>query len=287
MVAKYFHLVKFSHSIFALPFALIGFSLGTIDSSHPPSLRLFFLVVICMVTARNAAMGFNRYLDRDIDAQNIRTQTREIPAGVISPKQALFFIGLNCLLFVLSSYFINKICFVLSPIALILVLGYSYTKRFTALCHLVLGIGLGLAPIGAYLAVTGHFDVKPILLGITVWAWVSGFDIIYALQDEEFDKTNHLYSIPALLGKANGRKVAMLMHFIALVFLCLFIAALWSSGHIGYISILAAAIFSLAIIYQHSIVKIDDLSNINLAFFTSNGVASLIFGAMICFDLFL
>ena len=154
-----------------------------------------------MVFARSAAMAFNRYLDSSFDAKNPRTAIREIPAGIISKQSALGFVILNCLLFIASSYFINPICFYLSPVALLVVLFYSYTKRFTALCHLVLGIGLSLAPIGAYLAVTGKFDLLPLLFSFTVLFWVSGFDIIYALQDEQFDKENQLYSMPAALGK--------------------------------------------------------------------------------------
>src|SRR3984885_4828797 len=153
-----------------------------------------------MVSARSSAMAFNRFLDRSFDAKNPRTAIREIPAGIISANSALRFVILNCILFVTATFFINSICFYLSPVALFVILFYSYTKRFTALCHLILGLGLSLAPIGAYLAVTGKFDLLPILFSFAVIFWVSGFDIIYALQDEEFDRSQELYSLPSWLG---------------------------------------------------------------------------------------
>ena len=159
-----------------------------------------------MVFARSAAMAFNRYLDRNFDAKNPRTAIREIPAGIISANSALSFTVISSFLFIITCYFINRICFFLSPVALLIVLGYSYTKRFTPLCHLILGLGLSLAPIGAYLAVTAHFSLLPVLFSLSVIFWVSGFDIIYALQDEEFDKSQKLFSIPAWLGKAKALK---------------------------------------------------------------------------------
>src|SRR6478672_3441106 len=234
-VKNYLSLIKFSHTIFAMPFALIGFFLAiqalpaisiegfnqnndlgtgwhtTIYSFEFLAFK-FMLVILCMVFARSAAMAFNRYLDRKFDEQNPRTAIREIPKGIITPKNALTFTIINCILFIVTTWFINPICFYLSPVALFVVLFYSYTKRFTALCHLVLGVGLSLAPIGAYLAVTGKFDLLPILFSFTVLFWVSGFDIIYALQDEEFDKEHQLYSIPAALGKSKALRVSELLH---------------------------------------------------------------------------
>ncbi len=165
-----------------------------------------------MITARSAAMAFNRYLDRNFDAKNPRTAIREIPKGIISPNSALRFVILNCLLFITATFFINRICFYLSPVALFVILFYSYTKRFTSLCHVVLGIGLSLAPIGAYLAVTGKFDLLPLLFSFAVIFWVSGFDIIYALQDIDFDQSQNLYSIPAALGKIKALRVSELLH---------------------------------------------------------------------------
>ena len=200
---KYLSLIKFSHTIFAMPFALIGFFLASKDS-EPEWITLLY-VVLCMVFARSAAMAFNRYIDRDIDTANPRTaKVREIPNGSIKAKSALIFVLLNCLLFIVTTYLINPLCFALSPIALITILGYSYTKRFTALCHLILGLGLALAPIGAYLAISGKFEILPVLFSLVVLFWVSGFDIIYSLQDEEFDKAQKLHSIPVLLGKKNA-----------------------------------------------------------------------------------
>ncbi|NUO02598.1 MAG: UbiA family prenyltransferase, partial [Saprospiraceae bacterium] len=181
---NYLSLIKFSHTIFALPFALLGFFLATLQPNIIFTWPSLLLVLLCMIFARSAAMAFNRYLDRDIDHINPRTRQREIPAGVIRPREALFFVIANSLLFVAATWFINKTCFYLSPIALLVVLGYSYTKRFTWLCHFVLGIGLSLAPIGAYLAAGGRFDLIPLLYSGAVLLWVAGFDIIYALQDE-------------------------------------------------------------------------------------------------------
>ena len=200
---KYLSLIKFSHTIFAMPFALIGFFLAT-KSNQVEWITLLY-VVLCMIFARSAAMAFNRYIDRDIDAANLRTaQEREIPNGSIKANSALIFVIISSLLFVTTTYLINSLCFALSPIALLVILGYSYTKRFTALCHLILGLGLALAPIGAYLAVSGKFDIVPLLFSAAVLFWVSGFDIIYSLQDQEFDKEQKLHSIPVLLGTKNA-----------------------------------------------------------------------------------
>src|SRR5690606_26875927 len=171
---KYFSLVLFAHSIFALPFAVIGFFLAIHTTDHPFGWQKLLLMLLCMVFARNAAMAFNRYLDRDIDAANPRTAMRDIPAGRISPQQALVFTLINCVLFIAATWFINTVCFYLSPVALAVVLGYSYTKRFTPLCHLVLGLGLGLAPLGAYLVVTGTFHVVPVFYSLAVLFWVGG-----------------------------------------------------------------------------------------------------------------
>src|SRR6185312_5301159 len=185
---KYLSLVTFSHTIFAMPFAIIGFFLAVTTTSYRFDWLKLVLMILCMIFARNSAMAFNRYLDRNIDAQNPRTKQRDIPSGRISPGSALTFTIINCLLFIITTWFINRLCFYLSPVALLVVLGYSATKRFTALCHLILGLGLSLAPIGAYLAVTGAFNIVPLFFSFAVLCWVSGFDIIYALQDEDFDR---------------------------------------------------------------------------------------------------
>lgn len=284
---NYLSLIKFSHTIFALPFALLGFFLGTLDVGGGFSLRLFFLVLLCMVFARSAAMAFNRYLDRDIDEKNPRTQTREIPAGIISPKSALWFVILTSLLFILTTWFINKLCFYLSPVALLVILGYSYTKRFTFLCHFVLGLGLSLAPIGAYLAVGGGFDLLPILYSAAVLLWVSGFDIIYALQDEEFDKSLQLSSIPVAMGKENALRLSSILHLLC-GSIILSSAYFLRNTYPEFLWLhwLAAAIFVGLLFFQHTLVKPNDLSRVNLAFFTTNGVASLIFGTLVILDIF-
>ncbi len=271
---KYFSLIKFSHTIFALPFALIGFVLAVV--SFPDftfEWRLLVAVLLCMVFARSAAMAFNRYLDRKYDALNPRTAKREIPAGIIKPQNALLFTVVNCILFVITTYFINDICFYLSPIAIFVVLFYSFTKRFTALCHLVLGAGLALAPIGAYLAVTGVFDALPLLFSFVVFTWVSGFDIIYALQDEEFDKQQKLHSIPAFFGKRKALWISNTLHIVTATLVV--IAGIYGSFHIVYW--VGAGLFIALLMYQHLIVSPDDLSRVNIAFGNTNGIASVLF----------
>ncbi|MCH2044078.1 MAG: putative 4-hydroxybenzoate polyprenyltransferase [Saprospiraceae bacterium] len=280
---NYLSLIKFSHTIFALPFALIGFFLAVDKQAEGIDWKLFVLVILCMVFARSAAMAFNRYIDRDIDKKNPRTAIREIPAGLISPQNALFFILVNCILFVLCTYFINTLCLALSPVALAVVLGYSYTKRFTALCHFVLGVGLALAPIGAYIAVTGVFELLPVLYSFVVLFWVAGFDIIYALQDEEFDRNLGLNSIPAAMGKAQALRLSNVLHIITAAL----VIYAGIEGDFEWLYIIGASIFILLLTYQHFLVKPHDLSRVNLAFFTTNGIASAIFGAFVIGDLFL
>jgi len=298
---KYLSLVKFSHTIFALPFAMIGFFLAITKANInlQEDARLgwgiqfhetwqliaakFFLVLVCMVTARSAAMAFNRYLDRSFDAQNPRTAIREIPQGIISPNSALRFVVFNCLIFTIATYTINPICFFLSPVALFVILFYSYTKRFTALCHLVLGLGLSLAPIGAYLAVTGHFSLLPILFSFTVLFWVSGFDIIYAMQDIDFDQSQQLQSIPSVLGAQKALKVSEALHLFSAI--TVLIAGRYGGFHAGYW--VGVAVFIGMLVYQHSIVKFNDLSRVNIAFMTANGIASVVFGLLVIVDLYL
>jgi 4-hydroxybenzoate polyprenyltransferase len=284
-VKNYLSLIKFTHTIFAMPFALIGFFLGIRESGGfkwQDGTRLM-LVIACMVFARSAAMAFNRWLDVTFDAKNPRTAIREIPAGIISRNSALRFVLFNSLAFIVCTWFINPLCFALSFVALAVVLGYSYTKRFTPLCHLVLGLGLSLAPIGAYLAVTGHFDLLPLLFSFTVIFWVSGFDIIYALQDEEFDRAQHLYSMPSWLGKAKALRVSELLHWLSTA--CVVTAGLF--GGFGWWYWTGVLVFMGMLIYQHTIVKPQDLSRVNLAFMTANGVASVVFAAFVIADMFL
>jgi 4-hydroxybenzoate polyprenyltransferase len=277
---KYLSFIKFSHTIFAMPFALIGFFLATKSNEFEWILLLY--VVLCMIFARSAAMAFNRYIDRDIDTNNPRTaQVREIPNGSIKANSALIFVIINSLLFISTTYLINSLCLALSPVALLVIIGYSYTKRFTALCHLVLGLGLALAPIGAYLAVSGNFDVVPLLFSAAVLFWVSGFDIIYSLQDQEFDKEQKLHSIPVLIGTKNALNLSKILHF--LTFSSLSIAGSFSDFSLYYW--IGFGIFTALLIYQHLLVKHNDLSKINLAFFTTNGIASVIFGIFVITDL--
>lgn len=332
-VKSYLSLIKFSHTIFAMPFALIGFFVGLLQYNYATSIvpgwknkiftpsyqwnlgrtinwgwaegfsrdsllsklvigdidpvwltiQYFTLVILCMIFARSAAMAFNRYLDRHIDAKNPRTAIREIPKGIVSANNALAFTIISCVLFLVTCFFINRICFYLSPVALLVVLGYSYTKRFTPLCHLILGVGLSLAPIGAYLAVTGKFDFLPILFSLAVIFWVSGFDIIYSLQDEEFDKSQKLYSMPAWLGKAKALRVSKFLHLLSAA--AIIIAGTY--GHFGWIYWIGVALFVLMLGYQHSLVKPNDLSKVNIAFMTANGIASVVFAVFVITDLFI
>lgn len=298
-VKKYLSLVKFSHTIFAMPFAFIGFFLaipqvtaaggciimpGTMSGILSPILlQKFGLVLVCMVTARNAAMAFNRYLDRHFDALNPRTAIREIPAGILSAESALRFVIGNSIVFVIATWFINPLCFYLSFVALFVVLFYSYTKRFTALCHLVLGVGLSLAPIGAYLAVTGSFALLPLLFSFAVIFWVSGFDIIYALQDADFDKAHQLNSIPAALGKANALRVSRILHICSAA--CVTVAGVYGGFH--WLYFVGYGVFVGMLMYQQSLVKPNDLSRVNLAFMTANGIASVVFAIFVISALFL
>jgi len=281
--SNYSSLVKFSHSLFALPFALIGFFLAVFGDGYPFDPLLLLKVILCMVFARNAAMSFNRFADREIDRLNPRTWLREIPAGILRARSVLLFSVINGLLFIATCWFINPLCFKLSPLALFIILGYSFTKRFTSFSHLVLGLGLALAPIGAYLAVTGMPSWAPVLYACSVLCWVAGFDIIYALQDEDFDKSLKLKSIPARLGKKRALHFSSALHILAILFI---IRAGTVAGS-GWLFWTGTAIFSLLIFYQHLIVKPTDLSRVNLAFFTLNGTGSLLFAGFVITDLLL
>ncbi len=301
-IRNYFSLIKFSHTIFAMPFALIGFSMAVVprikygagqwamDNQVKPlqepglsgNIYIKFLLVIgCMVFARSAAMAFNRYLDKNFDALNPRTAIREIPSGIITANNALLFTIVCSLLFMGCAFFINAICFYLSPLALAVILGYSYTKRFTPLCHLILGLGLALAPIGAYLAVTGYFSLVPVMLSIAVLLWVSGFDIIYALQDEEFDKANQLHSIPAMFGKKRALGISEKLHTLC----ALLLLGVYVAGDFGWFYLVGWLTFIAMLAYQHSLVSPDDLSKVNIAFMTANGIASIVFSVFVILDL--
>jgi len=225
-------------------------------------------------------MAFNRYLDRDIDAKNPRTKQRDIPVGRISPTNALTFTIINCVLFIAVTWFINPLCFYLSPVALLVVLGYSATKRFTALCHMVLGLGLSLAPIGAYLVVTGEFALTPLFFSLAVLCWVSGFDIIYAMQDEDFDREENLHSIPAYLGKVNALRLSTFLHVLSAAFIVMPVFFI----HPGVLYYIGIAFFCSMLIYQHLLVKPTDLSKVNFAFMTTNGIASVVFAVLFLLD---
>ena len=260
-INKYLSLVKFSHTIFAMPFAMIGFFYGLQQSS---SFNLWLLpaVIICMITARNAAMGFNRYIDRDVDALNPRTAVREIPSGKLSPNNVLLFVILNAIVFICIAFSINLLSGILSFPALIVLLGYSLMKRFSALCHIVLGIALGIAPVAAFIAVTGYIVFPMLILSLIVVLWVSGFDILYSLADEDFDRSNSLHSIPAYMGRRNAMILSGVLHFCILpllVVLCYYFNNLFF--YFG------ATFFSLMLIYQHVIVTPSNISRLNAAFF--------------------
>lgn len=272
-IRHYFSLVKFSHTIFAMPFAVLGYFLGVQHNGGSPDWTIFMFVVLCMVFARNAAMGFNRWADRAFDAANERTAVRDIPAGNVSARAALIFVIANALLFVASAYMINPLCFYLSPVALVTILAYSLTKRFTSLCHFVLGLGLSLAPIGAYIAVTGRFDPLPLLFSFIVLLWTGGFDILYSLQDEEFDRSNNLHSVPSMLGRRRAMLLSSAVH--VLVALAVVLAGFGGMFHPIYWA--GASVFVALLVYQHRLVKPDDISKVNLAFGTTNGVAALVF----------
>jgi 4-hydroxybenzoate polyprenyltransferase len=280
-INQYLSLIKFSHTVFAMPFALIGFLLAYKQVGRFDAV-IFVYMILCMVFARSAAMAFNRYIDRKFDALNPRTKNREVPAGIISPTAALMLTIICSAAFIITTWFINSICFYLSPVTLLVILGYSYTKRFTPLCHLILGVGLSLAPIGAYLTLTGHFSLLPILLSFVVFTWSGGFDIIYALPDAEFDKANNLNSIPAWLGITRALKFSEVVHVVT----ALLIITVGIMGHFSFIYWMGAACFIGLLIYQHRLVKPTDLSKVNLAFGTVNGIGSLVFSVFTIADIF-
>jgi 4-hydroxybenzoate polyprenyltransferase len=278
---KYLSLIAFSHTIFALPFALVGFAIGTQEVAF--SIPKLVGVLCCMVFARSAAMAFNRYIDRDIDAMNPRTAVREIPSGAVEAKNALFLVVFCSFGLIFTTYFINPLCFWLSPIALLVTLGYSLTKRFTALCHVVLGMGLSLAPIGAYMAVTGRGDYwLPWAFSAVVLLWVAGFDIIYALQDEEFDKSLSLNSIPVWLGTKNALHLSNALHLICASIM----GGIAYFSNLGWLNGIGVLFFFAMLFYQHTLVKPNDLSRIDRAFFTTNGIASVVYGCFALADMF-
>lgn len=284
----YLRLVKFSHTIFAMPFAMIGFVYGVkYGLAETPAtcswLLLLAQVTGCMVFARNVAMGFNRWADRVIDKANPRTAGREIPAGIISPRRALAFVAVNALLFVAVAASINTLTASLSPIALAVVMFYSYCKRFTSLAHLVLGLSLGIAPVGAYLAVTGRFALAPCILSLLVMTWCAGFDIIYALQDAEFDRANGLHSIPARFPARTALGISIALHIVS------FGALVWFASCLpqGWLLWSGCAVFTALLVMQHILVTPTRQRNIGIAFGTLNGLASLTLALFLILDMVL
>ncbi|MDR3351236.1 MAG: putative 4-hydroxybenzoate polyprenyltransferase [Prevotellaceae bacterium] len=280
-VKNYFSLVKFSHTVFALPFACIGFALAYAQTGAAFEWRTLVLMLSCMVFARNTAMSFNRYADRQFDARNERTACREIPRGIITPQRALWFCMANATFFVLAAALLNRLCLYLSPAALLVIVGYSLTKRFTWGCHLILGASLAIAPAAAYIAVTGAVALPPVLFSAIALFWVSGFDILYALPDEAFDRQEKLFSIPARFGGKGAMLFSGILHIVAAVLVVLAGRIL----HTGIFYVAGATLFCGLLLYQHLIVRPSDLSRLNAAFATTNGVASILFGAFTIVDL--
>ncbi len=268
-------MIKFEHSIFALPFALTG-ALLAIRGSGLSGLEIaakLGWIVLAMVAARSAAMAFNRVVDADIDAKNPRTATRAIPAGQVSKAFTWGFIALWSAVFVFASAMLNPLCLKLSPVALLIVCGYSYTKRFTSLSHLVLGLALGIAPAAAWIAVRGENDASIWLLTAAVMLWVGGFDIIYSCQDAEFDRDAGLHSLPSKLGKARALWLARILHVVMVGLLVL----LWNRMELGWIGLVGVGLVAALLLYEHSLVSADDLSKVDAAFFTVNGYVSVLF----------
>jgi 4-hydroxybenzoate polyprenyltransferase len=273
-------MIKWEHSIFALPFALCGAMLA---AAGLPSAHQLLWIVIAMLSARSAAMAFNRLADATIDAANPRTRTRALPAGHLSPSFVATFVIVSCAIFILAAAQLNRLTLWLSPVALAVLLLYSYTKRFTRWSHVVLGFALGIAPAAAWIAVRGSLDPRILLLTAAVTFWVAGFDILYACQDFEFDRAAGLHSIPRHLGIARSLWIARAFHAIMLLLLIALIPA-FALGKLALAGVLAV---SLLLVYEHSLVKPHDLSKLNAAFFTMNGVISVVFAAFLAADLLL
>ena len=261
-------MIKLEHSLFALPFAFVGMILA---ANGLPSWNVILWIVVAMVGARSAAMGVNRYADAEIDARNPRTASREIPAGNISKKATLFYILVSLALYFTAAFMLNRLTVILSPIPVLIFILYAYAKRFTNFCHVILGIALGLAPICAWIAVTGSIDTAPFILGGAVILWVAGFDILYAIQDIEYDRKEGLHSIPAVFGTGGSLIIARILHFAAI---CLFIS-LMAFTNLGYIYLAGVLLSGALMVYEHSLVSKDDLSKLNMAFFNMNAYISI------------
>ena len=280
-IVKYFALVKFAHTIFAMPFALMAFAFALWSTDAEFSWWLLLQVVLCMVFARNVAMGFNRWADRDIDAENPRTAEREIPSGAISPRNALTFVIVNAILFVVTASTINLLTAILSPVALAVIMVYSYCKRFTWASHLVLGLSLAIAPAGAYIAVTGTLAFAPCLLSLLVLTWCGGFDIIYALQDAEFDRKRGLHSIPSTFSVATSLYISIALHCVSVASLVAFAVHLPQS----WLLWCGVALFSAILVAEHILVTPKKQRSIGIAFGTLNGLASLTLAVFVIADI--
>lgn len=284
-IAAYFSLIKFSHTVFAMPFALIGAVLGfKFGQFEQVPWDLFLWVVICMFFARSAAMSFNRYADAKIDALNSRTKNREIPKGVFKPLQVLIFTILNSMFFIISTFFINSLVYYLSPVALLIILGYSFAKRFTYLSHIWLGVALALAPMGAFMVFSEKFSWIPLPFSLIVVFWVSGFDIIYATQDAEFDKKQGLKSIPSKIGVKKALNLAFLLHLLAMTIVVI-------TGflfHWHFVYWIGTIVFFIMLLWEHVMVQKNyNQKNINMAFATINSYAGLLYGIAVITDLLL
>jgi len=267
-ISNYLRLIKFSHSIFALPFA---FTSALIAAGGIPSLYKVFWITVAMIGGRSGAMGMNRIIDREIDAMNPRTKNRELPCGVIKTWEALIFTIISFALLVLAAYKLNPLCFKLSPIVLLILITYSYTKRFTWMCHIILGLALSLAPLGAWVAIKGSIDLEIIPLCVAVMFWVAGFDTLYGLQDIDFDKKYGLYSIPTRFGIRSSLWIARIFHIITVILLI----SLVPIFNLSWIYLIGVLISVLLLTYEHMLVRPDDLSKLNMAFFNMNGYISI------------
>ncbi len=275
-LSRYASLVKFSHTVFAMPFALLAYVYALVSTGTPFDWLLLLKILLCMVTARNAAMGFNRWADRDIDARNPRTAAREIPAGRITPRAALVFVVANCIAFVAVAGWINPLALLLSPVALLVLLGYSLTKRFTAWSHVVLGLALAIAPVGAYIAVTGTVVLFPVLLAVAVLTWTAGFDILYSLQDAAFDRSNGLHSVPARFTAVQSAAISILLHAVAVAA----VASLGACYRLGAWYWAGFGLFTGVLLVQHVLYRPSRIDRIGATFGLVNGLASVSYAAM-------
>ena len=285
VISRYASFVKFAHTIFALPFAQIGYVYALTSTAAPFEWALLVKILFCMVFARNTAMGFNRWADRKIDAANPRTAQREMPAGKISPRAAMAFVIINGAGFLLAAWTINSLTFALAPVALAVITGYSFTKRFTAWSHVVLGTALAIAPVGAYIAVTGTVAVVPILLAGVVITWVAGFDILYSLQDVSHDREHNLHSVPATFSLRGALWISVILHMITAYTVVLM--GLYPEYGAGNLYWVGASLFVGLLVFQHFVFRPDSVGRIANLFTLVNGLSSIAYAAFAIADLLL